>query len=116
MVVVYGLPHCDTVKSARAWLAEQRVVYKFHDLSKLGVRPDRLDLWLSQCSWERLVNRQGTTWRNLAPASQAWVNDGARAKALMLAQPSVIKRPVVEWGDQITVGFDPDSWSLLARR
>lgn len=71
---------------------------------------DELDRWIAQLGWERLVNRQGTTWRKLDEATRAAVTDAASARALMLAQPSVIKRPVVDWGSTLTVGFDPASW------
>jgi arsenate reductase len=108
---LYGIPNCDTVKKARAWLAGQGLGYQFHDFKKQGVPPDRLDAWLDAAGWEKLVNRQGTTWRKLDPATQSGAQDAAGARALMLAQPSVIKRPVVEWPDgAVTVGFDPEGW------
>jgi arsenate reductase (glutaredoxin) len=114
---VYGIPNCDTVKKARAWLAAQGVEHRFHDFKKEGVPPERLDAWLQAAGWEKLVNRQGTTWRKLEPATQASVTDTASARALLIAQPSAIKRPVVEWrGGDTTVGFDPAAWALLARR
>ena len=115
-LTVYGIPNCDTVKKARAWLDAHGVAYRFHDFKKQGVPADRLDGWIAQVGWEKLVNRQGTTWRKLDPALQASVKDAASAKALMLSQASVIKRPVVEWGGRTTVGFDPAGWALLANR
>jgi arsenate reductase (glutaredoxin) len=115
-IVVYGISNCDTVKKARAWLAEHGIDYQFHDFKKHGLPVERLDGWLAQLGWEKLVNRQGTTWRKLQPSVQASVKDAATAKALMQAQPSVIKRPVVEWGEQATVGFDPAAWALLQSR
>ncbi len=116
MIVLYGIPNCDTVRKARAWLDDHHVPYQFHDFSKSGVPPERLDLWLARCGWERLLNRHGTTWRKLDAAAQARVTNAIRAKGLMQAQPAIIKRPVVEWGEEITVGFDPAAWALLARR
>ncbi len=110
---LYGIPNCDTVKKARAWLAEQGVTYEFHDFKKQGVPNSRLDHWMEQLGWEKLVNRRGTTWRKLDAATQAAVTDAASAKALMLAQPSVIKRPIVEWAAQTTVGFEPQAWAAL---
>ncbi len=108
--VVYGIPNCDTVKRARAWLAEQSVAHEFHDFKKAGV-PPQLDAWCEQLGWERLLNRQGTTWRKLDDAVKANVADAAAAKALMREQPSVIKRPVVAWADgALTVGFDAAEW------
>ena len=109
--VLYGIPNCDTVKRARAWLAARGVSYRFHDFKKAGVPPERLDDWLSACGWERLLNRRGTTWRKLDAAVQATVIDAATARAVMLAMPSVIKRPVVAWAEgSIIVGFDAQAW------
>lgn len=108
---LYGISNCDTVKKARAWLTAQGVDFTFHDFKKQGVPPDRLDRWLAAAGWEKLLNRQGTTWRKLEPATQAGAGDAAGARALMLAQSSVIKRPVVEWGSgAVTVGFAPADW------
>lgn len=110
-MTLYGISNCDTVKKARAWLADEGVACAFHDLRKAGVPADRLDAWLRTAGWERLLNRQGTTWRKLAPQDQLRAGNEAGARELMLAQPSVIRRPVVEWADgAITVGFDPDAW------
>jgi arsenate reductase (glutaredoxin) len=109
---LYGIAHCDTVKKARAWLAAQGHACAFHDFKKLGVPEDRLAAWVASVGWTTLLNRQGTTWRKLAPELQAGVTDAAGAQALMLAQPSVIKRPVVEWPDgQTTVGFSEALWA-----
>lgn len=109
-ITLYGIPNCDTVKKARAWLADAGAQLEFHDFKKQGVPPARLDAWIVSAGWETVLNRKGTTWRKLDPAAQSAVSDAATARALMLAQPSVIKRPVVEWGDRagskITVGFD----------
>lgn len=105
-ITLYGIPNCDTVKKARAWLAEREVAVLFHDFKKQGVPEARLGKWLLAVGWERLVNRQGTTWRKLPPDVQAAVSDAASATTLMLREPSVIKRPVVEWADgRVTVGF-----------
>ncbi len=115
-MVVYGIPNCDTVKKARAWLAEHGVAHRFHDFRKEGVPTEQLDDWLRQLGWEVLVNRKGTTWRKLDPATQHAVGDAASARALMLREPSVIKRPVVQWpGGQLTVGFDAALWQQQAR-
>ncbi|CAN5172155.1 ArsC family reductase [soil metagenome] len=109
MNIVYGIPNCDTVKRARAWLTEQGVVQQFHDFKKLGVPADKVPRWMSELGWERVLNRSGTTWRKLDDAAKAAVVDAASAGALMLANPSVIKRPVVEWADgRLTAGFSPE--------
>jgi Spx/MgsR family transcriptional regulator len=111
-VTVYGIANCDTVKRARAWLVEHGVDAAFHDFKKAGVPVDALDRWMADLGWERLLNRQGTTWRKLDDGVKAAVRDVAAAKALMLAQPSVIRRPVVRWADgRSTVGFDADDWA-----
>jgi arsenate reductase (glutaredoxin) len=116
-IVLYGIPNCDTVKKARAWLAEHDLDHTFHDFKKQGVPAARLDAWIAELGWEKLVNRKGTTWRKLDGARQTAVTDAASAKALMLAEPSVIKRPVVEWNARkSTVGFDATEWTLLASR
>jgi arsenate reductase (glutaredoxin) len=115
MITLYGIPNCDTVKKARAWLAARGLEHAFHDFKKSGVPEQALEAWLNTLGWEALVNRKGTTWRQLDPAAQAAVKDTASAKALMLAQPSVIKRPVVAWGGahghRTTVGFDAEAWA-----
>jgi len=111
-LTVYGIPNCDTVKRARAWLASQGAAHGFHDFKKAGVPADQLDRWLPALGWERLLNRAGTTWRKLDEAQRAAAADAAGARALMLAQPSVIKRPVVQWPDGgFSVGFDAADWA-----
>ena len=105
-ITIYGITACDTVKRARTWLAEQGQALEFHDFKKQGVPVLALDAWLQTVPWQTLINRQGTTWRKLPPAVQAAVVDVASARALALAQPSAIKRPVVQWPDGVvTVGL-----------
>ncbi len=109
MITVYGIPNCDTVKRARTWLDEQGLAYQFHDYKKQGVPADRLPGWMTQLGWEKVLNRAGTTWRKLDDATKAAVTDAASAAALMQVQPSVIKRPIVEWADgRLSVGFSPE--------
>ena len=110
-LIVYGIPNCNTVKKARTWLDEQGRTHQFHDYKKQGVPADRLDAWMAAVGWEKLVNRQGTTWRQLDVAAQAAVQDAASALALMRQQASVIKRPVIAWpSGAVTVGFEPQHW------
>lgn len=112
MITLYGIPNCGTVKKARAWLDAQGVAYQFHDFKKLGVPAPNLPRWAAAVGWERLLNRQGTTWRRLDTAEQSRAADATGALALMQAQPSVVKRPVVDWGDgRITVGFDETTFT-----
>ncbi|WP_119154754.1 ArsC family reductase [Caldimonas tepidiphila] len=114
MITLYGIPNCDTVRKARRRLDELGVAHAFHDFRKQGVPEARLDGWMATVGWEKLVNRQGTTWRKLAPEQQAAVVDEASARQLMLAQPSVIKRPVVETGDgRVLVGYDDAAYASL---
>ena len=106
-ISLYGISNCDTVKKARAWLAAHGLDGPFHDFKKQGVPEKELDAWIKSLGWELLVNTRGTTWRKLDEASRHAVVDAASASALMRAQPSVIKRPVVAWPDGgVTVGFD----------
>ena len=107
-VQLYGIPNCDSVKKMRAALTADGWGVAFHDFKKSGVPMERVTVWISQLGWERLINRQGTTWKQLGPDRQAAVVDAASAMALMREQPSVIKRPVIEWPDgQVTVGVVP---------
>jgi arsenate reductase len=110
--VLYGIPNCDTVKRARAWLDAHGVAYHFHDYKKAGVPEQRLADWAQALGWDSLLNRKGATWRRLDDAQRAGAADAAGARRLMLDQPSVIRRPVVEWADGgVTVGFDADAWA-----
>lgn len=111
MITLFGIPSCDTVKKSRAWLDQQGIAYTFHDFKKLGVPSQGVDDWIKALGWEALVNKKGATWRKLAAAEQAAVVDAASAKALMLAQPSVIKRPVVVAGVHTSVGHCPLVWA-----
>ena len=111
MITLYGIPNCDTVKKARAWLSEHSVAYEFHDFKKQGLAPETLTRWSDALGWNQLLNRKGTTWRKLDAAAQAAVVDAASAQALMLAQTSLIRRPVVDWGPDITAGFDAAAWA-----
>lgn len=117
-LTVYGIPNCDTVKRARAWLAERQLDYRFHDFRKEGVPEAELDRWLPALGWESLVNRRGTTWRQLDAATRDAVVDPATARAVLLAHPTLIKRPVVEWtpGTDATVGFDAAQWAEQVRK
>lgn len=112
MIAIYGIANCDTVKRARAWLAEQGLAVAFHDFKKQGVPAELLPAWLKAFGRDKLVNRAGTTWRRLDDAAKAAVVDDAAAIALMLAEPSVIKRPVVRWPDgRWTLGFSADAFA-----
>ena len=117
MIIVYGIPNCDTVKKARVWLTQQGLVHTFHDFKRQGAPIDMLTAWTNAVGGDKLLNRHGTTWRKLDAAKQASTNTPQGAQALMVANPSVIKRPVVEWqnGD-VTVGFDSAQWGEIAAK
>jgi arsenate reductase len=102
---LYGIPNCDTVKKARTWLADNGHEFTFHDFKKQGLGRETVAGWLEQLDWEVLVNRKGLTWRNLSDEQKAAVIDKASALDLMLANPSVIKRPVLDNGGKFSVGF-----------
>lgn len=108
-LILYGIRNCDTVKRARAWLDEHGVAYTFHDFKAAGVDRTSLERWCSRHGWETVLNRAGTTFRRLDAAQQQDL-DEAGAVALMLAQPSLIKRPVLEGAAVSLVGFKPDRY------
>ena len=107
---LYGIPNCDTVKKARAWLDQRGVAYQFHDYKKEGADAGKLVKWSDAAGWETLLNRRGTTFRALSDADKADI-DRAKAIRLMHANPSLIKRPVVEHAGGVLVGFDAAAWA-----
>ena len=107
MITIYGIKNCDTMKKARAWLDAQGLAYAFHDYKTAGIERGRLESWAGKVGWEALLNRTGTTFRKLPDADKAGLSE-AKAIALMLAQPSMIKRPVMEAGGRTVVGFKPE--------
>nr|WP_166180149.1 arsenate reductase [Altererythrobacter segetis] len=109
MIDFYGIPGCDTVKKARAWLDAKGVGYTFHDYKKEGADPTKLRAWVAAKGWETVLNRRGTTFRQLAESDKTDL-DAEKAVALMQAHPSAIKRPVVEYSEGLLVGFDADAW------
>lgn len=115
MIKVYGIPNCDSVKKARAWLQAQGHAVAFHDFKKLGVPSDELTQWVERLGWEVVLNRKGTTWRLLDETIRSGVTDAASALAVMRHHPSTIKRPVVSWPQGLTVGFVPERWTDLPK-
>jgi arsenate reductase len=109
-ITLYGIKNCDTMKKARAWLDGQGIAYAFHDYKTAGIEPAKLAGWAKQVGWEVLLNRAGTTFRKLDAADKDGLTQ-AKAIALMLAQPSLIKRPVLERGDSLLVGFKPERYA-----
>jgi arsenate reductase len=108
---LYGIPNCDTVKKARTWLADNGHAFDFHDFKKLGLDRATVAGWLEQLDWETLVNRKGTTWRKLSDERRAAIVDSASALALMLENPSVIKRPVLAGAGPLAVGFSAEQYA-----
>jgi arsenate reductase len=111
-VRIYGIRNCDTMKKARAWLEKNGVDYEFHDYKLAGIDVARLNRWSREVGWEALLNRAGTTFRKLPEAEKENLS-ADKARALMLAQPSMIKRPVLELGDRVVVGFKPELYQSL---
>ena len=104
-VVVYGIDSCDQVRKARNWLRAQNVPFRFHDFRTDGLAQALLERWMGHLPWDALLNRRGTTWRQLDPQRKASVVDQSSATELMLENPTLVKRPVLEAGDRIVVGF-----------
>jgi arsenate reductase (glutaredoxin) len=110
-ITIYGIKNCDTMKKARAWLDKRGVAYAFHDYKTAGIERERLEQWEKKVGWETLLNRAGTTFRKLPDKDKAALS-AKKAMALMLAQPSMIKRPVLDLGGgKLLVGFQPELYS-----
>ena len=109
-VTIYGIKNCDTMKKARAWLHGHKLAYEFHDYKAAGIDRARLEKWVKALGWEILLNRAGTTFRKLPDKDKEGLTE-KKAIALMLAQPSMIKRPVLEKGTKLLVGFKPDEYA-----
>jgi len=111
MITLYGIPNCNTVKKARQWLAEHQIDFAFHDFKKQGVSAEQLHAWIDAIGLNKLINRQGTTWRGLSDELKAQAATPAGAIAVLQAQPSIIKRPVLERAGKVSVGFNEAAWS-----
>ena len=110
-ILVYGIANCDTVKKARAWLIANGAAHEFIDYKKQAPSHALLAAWAQRLGWQALLNTRGTTWRQLSDEERSGVTDAASASALMRAQPSLIRRPVVQWqSGEVSVGFDPAAW------
>jgi len=109
-IVMYGIPNCDTIKKAKKWLTDQGVDFQFHNYKKDGVDSAQLKRWVNIVGWEPLLNKRGTTWRQLDDQIKSQVNESS-AITIMLDNPSIIKRPVVEVNDTLLVGFNADEYA-----
>ena len=116
MTVLYGIKNCDTVKKARRWLTEHGVAYRFHDFRADGLDEEQLARWVKQLGWETVLNRRGTTWRSLSEPQRDKVVDADSASAVMLAQPALIKRPVLENGGALHIGFSEADYTTLLKK
>jgi len=112
VITIYGIKNCDTMKRARAWLDGHKVQFAFHDYKASGIDKPTLEGWIGKVGWEVLLNRAGTTFKKLPDADKENVTE-RKAIALMLAQPSMIKRPVLEAKGKLTVGFQPETYKKL---
>jgi arsenate reductase len=112
MTRIYGIKNCDTMKKARAWLEAHRVAHQFHDYKESGIDKATLEGWAKKVGWEILLNRTGTTFKKLPATDKENITE-KKAIALMLTQPSMIKRPVLEAKGELTVGFKPDEYKKL---
>lgn len=109
-LTLFGIPNCDTVKKARAWLDAGGIAHDFHDYKKAGIAPEKLAGWVATAGLDRVLNRAGTTFRKLDEADKAACADEG-AIAVMVAQPSLIKRPIVEYPGGLLIGFKPEEWA-----
>ena len=114
-IVIYGIKNCETMKKARAWLDGHGVAYAFHDFKKEGIERARLEAWAREAGWETLLNRAGATFRALPEAAKQGLDKG-KAIALMLEKPSMIKRPVLDVGGALIVGFKPETYAAAFAR
>ena len=114
MITVYGIPNCDTMKKARKWLDANGVKYEFHDYRKQGVPENKLNAWVKEVGWDRVLNKRGTTWRKLDDSVKENI-DQTQAINIMLENPSIIKRPVLESGDTLLIGFNDADYQQLVR-
>jgi len=112
MINIYGIPNCDTIKKARKWLDNNNLDYEFHDYKKQGVPENNLRQWVEQAGWDIVLNKRGTTWRKLSDEIKANIDESS-AIQVMLDNPSAIKRPVLENGNTLLIGFKEDKYKRL---
>lgn len=112
MITLYGIPNCDTIKKARQWLSKNDIDYQFHDYKKLGVPEKQLKQWSKKVGWEILLNKRGTSWRKLDETTKSSINEKIAIK-IMLENPSIIKRPVLDTDGEIKVGFSEQEYKSL---
>jgi arsenate reductase len=117
MYVIYGIPNCDTVKKVITWFKENKIPYEFHNYKIKGITPSKLKAWSEQAGWEVLLNKRGTTWKELDAKIQATITNEKAAIKLMVENTSSIKRPVIEKGEKVMiVGYDPTAYENLFKK
>ena len=117
MYIVYGIPNCDTIKKTRDWFTKHKIAYEFHDYKKQGISVQKLKTWSKQLGWESLLNKRGTTWRQLDPAIQATITNEKAAINLLAEYTSMIKRPLIEQGDKVVaLGFNEAEYAKLFKK
>lgn len=112
MITIYGLSNCDTIKKARRWLSDNGIEYRFHDYRRDGLTQEQLQSWVQELDWELLLNKRGTTWRNLPEKQKQNINKTS-ALALMVEHPAMIKRPLLDTGEEKHLGFKPDLYKKI---
>ena len=110
-LIVYGIPNCDTTKKAMTWLSKKKIAFSFHDYKQLGISKEKLEAWCNKAGWETIFNKRSTTWRSLSPAEQKKITNQAAAIKLMIENTSIIKRPVIESGENLFIGFNEAAFS-----
>ncbi len=113
MITIYGIPNCNTVKKALDWLNTHQIAYTFHDFKKKGISLEKLEEWAAQVGWEALVNKRGTTWKQLSPETQLSVQNKEAAFELIMQKTSVTKRPILESNEKISLGFDEETYQTF---
>jgi len=111
--MVYGIPNCDTTKKALTWLGKKKIVFSFHDYKQQGINKEKLNEWCNKAGWEMIFNKRGTTWRELTEAEQKKVTDQPTAIKIMLQHNSIIKRPIIERGNKLAVGFNDEQYQNI---
>ncbi len=113
---VYGIPNCNTVKKAQDWLKSTNNDVEFYDYKKKGITKEKLQQWSKEVGWEKIVNKKGTTWRSLSEDQQQKITDEKAAIELMIEKPSIIKRPVIEGGKKLVVGFEEEEYTRCFKK
>ncbi len=110
-IILYGIPNCDTTKKAMAWFSKKKITFSFHDYRHLGISKEKLEAWCNKAGWETIFNKRSTTWRELPEAEQRKAGDKQSAIKLMIDNTSIIKRPIIENGNNLIVGFNEEQYN-----